>query len=133
LLQEDYTIASRFLWLLTDIAEIDSEHLKEDLIFLFDLCQTLDHIQLEPSFTNYWLICGVPVEKEAEYIEHLFEWLSSNERNITTKSRSLFVLQKLTGKYPDLKNELKMRIHDQLDRNTENFRIRAHKVLAQLE
>ena len=133
LLHEDFKIASRFLWLLTDIAELDSETLKRDLAFLFDLCQTLDHIQLEPSFANYWLICGVPEEKEGQYIEYLCKWLSSNKSNITTKSRSMFVLQNLTRKYPDLKNELKMRIHDQLDLNTESFRIRATKVLAHLE
>ena len=133
LLHEDYTVASRFLWLLTDIAEADSETLKKDLVFLFNLCQTLDHIKLEPSFANYWLICGVPIEKEGEYIEYLFEWFSSKESDITTKSRSLFVLEKLTQKHPDLKNELKIRIHDQLGRNTESFRIRANKVLVQLD
>ncbi|MDG1334237.1 MAG: hypothetical protein P8P74_18025 [Crocinitomicaceae bacterium] len=132
LLFEDVKIASRFLWLLTDIAEIDSEKLKKDLVHLFDLCQTLDQIRLEPSFANYWLICGVPEEKEAEYIDFLFEWLSSNESNITTKSRSMFVLQNLARKYPDLRIELKTRIHEQLDRNTDSFRIRAKKVLAQL-
>lgn len=129
----DYKIASRFLWLLTDIGEIDNQKLKDDLVFLFDRCITLNHIKPEPSFANYWLICGVPVEKEAEYIDYLFKWLSSSESNLTTKSRSLFVLFKLTKKYPDMCNELKLVIHEQLDRNTVDFKKRASKILAQLD
>ncbi len=129
----DYKIASRFLWLLTDIGEIDNQKLKDDLVFLFDRCIMLNHIKPEPSFANYWLVCGLPVEKEAEYIDYLFKWLSSSESNVTTKSRSLFVLFKLTEKYPDICNELKLVIHEQLDRNTVDFKKRARKILAQLD
>ncbi len=129
----DYKIASRFLWLLTDVGEIGKQKLKDDLIFLFDRCITLNHIKPEPSFANYWLVCGIPVEKEAEYIDYLFKWLSSSDSNLTTKSRSLFVLFKLTKKYPDMRNELKLVIHEQLDRNSVDFKKRASKILAQLD
>lgn len=133
ILFSDYKIASRFLWLLTDIAELDSQKLSNDLIFLFERCSELDHIKIEASFANYWLICGVPVEKEAEYIDYLFKWLHSTESNITTKSRSLFVLFELTNKYPDMRNELKLAIHEQLDRNSNDFKKRATKILAALD
>ena len=132
LLLED-KIASRFLWLLTEIGEADTQRLQDDLVFLFDLCQTLEHIKYEASFANYWLICGVPIEKEAEYIDFLFTWLSSPKTNITTKSRSVFVLFQLTQKHPDIRNELKLRIHEQLDRKTGSFKKRALKILARLE
>ena len=126
-------IASRFLWLLTGIGELDNQKLMDELVFLFDRCIPLDHIKIEASFANYWLICGVPVEKEAEYIDCLFKWLNSSESNMTTKSRSLFVLFELTKKYPDMCNELKLVIHEQRDRNTVDFKKRANKILAQLD
>ena len=45
------------------------------------------------------------------------------------KSRALFVLTKLVKKYPELKNELKLCLEDQMDKNTDSFRKRAMKEL----
>jgi len=133
LLLLEYKIASRFLWLLTDIAELDKKALEKELVFLFDLCSPLDHIRIEASFANYWLICGVPIEKEAECIDWLFKWLQSPEMNVTTKSRSLFVLFNLTQKYPEMTNEFKLVLGDQLEINTNEFKKRAKKILLKLE
>lgn len=133
LLLLDYKIASRFLWLLSDIGELNTNKLKDELVFLFDRCIALEHIELGASFANYWLICGVPEEKEGLYIDHLFTWLSSPDTNVTTKSRSLFVLSDLTNKYPEIRKELIAVITEQLDRNTSDFKKRALKVLRELE
>ncbi len=61
LLDMDYKIASRYLWLLTDVGEANKQLLAENLVYLFDRCKVLDHIQIESSFANYWLICGIPI------------------------------------------------------------------------
>ena len=131
LLRENNKIALRFLWLLTDIAEVDKKIVQKELVYLFRLSQTLD-LRIEASFANYWLICGVPEETEGECIDHLFKWLQSPEMNVTTKSRSLFVLFKLTEKYPELRNELKVVVEDQMDLHTADFQKRARKVLGML-
>lgn len=121
------------MWLLTDIAEVDKKVLSDKLNYLFDFCLPLEHIRIEDSFPNYWRICGVPVDREAQYIDYLFKWMQSSESNVTAKSRSLFVLFELTKKYPELRNELKLILLDQLDINTEEFKKRANKILAALE
>lgn len=126
-------IATRFLWLLSDVGTLDKIKLREDLVFLFDRCSTLEHIRIEASFANYWLICGVPEEKEGIYIDHLFNWLGSSKTNVTAKSRALFVLNDLSRKYPEIKNELTSVIIEQLDRNTSDFRKRATKILKIIE
>lgn len=128
----DNKIASRFLWLISDIAELDKDLLRNDLVYLFDLCITLNHIRIDASFANYWLICGVPVKKEGEYTDWLFKWLQSPETNVTTKSRSLFVLFQLTETYPELCNELKTVLNDQINKNTSDFNKRAEKILSKL-
>lgn len=132
LLFENKQISTRFLWLLSDIGGIDSKVLFDELPYLFNLRDKINHLETKASFANYWLLVGVPIQNEAEAITLLFEWLQSNEVNVHTKSRSLFVLFNLTKKYPELKNELKLCLEDQLDKNTPDFNKRANKILVEL-
>jgi hypothetical protein len=132
LLKENYKVSSRFLWLLTDLAEEDKTALQPFLVELFERCLHLNIRNVEASFGNYWKICGIPVEKEGEYIDYLFKWLQSPKMNVTTKSRALTVLLELSQKHPDLRNELKITLEAQMDSNTDSFKKRVIKVLTAL-
>jgi hypothetical protein len=50
----------------------------------------------------------------------------------TTKTYAALALQQLVTKYPDLKNELKLVLKDQLDKNGVSFQKRAGKILSEL-
>ncbi|MCB0838986.1 MAG: hypothetical protein KDD63_19745 [Bacteroidetes bacterium] len=132
LLMAERKIASRFAWLLSDIAIQSPEALFRELPFLFKLKDKITHINFKTSFASYWLICGIPPENEGEAIDLLFHWLQSPKINVTTKSRALFSLFNLTQKYPELKNELKICLEDQMDKNTKDFEKRAKKMLQKL-
>ncbi len=132
LLFEKPKIASRFIWLLSDFGEVSPSELHKALPFLLKRCLTLKTIDYKISFANYWLIAGIPEENEAQAIDLLFSWLQDPKVNVTTKSRALFVLVKLTDKYPDLKYELRLCLEDQLEKNTKSFKTRAEKVLKTL-
>lgn len=126
-------IASRFSWLLSGIGSLDSKKLLSELPFLFSISEQVTNINFKHSFATYWLLCGVPLENEAEAIDLLLGWIQSSNINVTTKSRSLFAFYNLTKKYSDLKNELKLCLEDQLDKNTNDFRKRAMKILDKLD
>lgn len=132
LLKGDPKIATRFLWLLSELGELSPNALFKELPFLLDLSDELDP-KYKTSFANYWLIAGVPTENEGKAIDVLFQWLLSTEINVTIKSRSFLVLFKLTKKYPELKNELKLCLMDQMDKYTDDFKKRAGKLLIKLE
>ena len=125
-------VASRFLWLLSDVGIGNPKKLFLELPFLFSLCERLDPEYLL-SFASYWNITGVPVENEARAIDLLFRWFLDPEINVTTKSRALWVLVKLSEKYPDLKQELKLCIEDQMHKSTKEFEKRAAKILLKLD
>lgn len=128
----DPKVATRFLWLLTGIGQLRAEKLFQELPFLLQLNKQLTHLKTEGSFANYWRIVGVPPENEGEVIDLLFSWLQSTEVNVTAKSRVVFVLFDLTQKYPELKNELRICLEDQLEKNTKDFDRRAQKILKKL-
>jgi hypothetical protein len=132
LLMCDKKIASRFSWMLSDIGTLEPSTLLTELPFLFKLSDEITHINFKISFATYWKLCGIPVENESEAINLLFGWLQSGNINVTTKSRALFALYNLTKKYPELKNELKICLEDQLDKNTKDFNKRAQKVINKL-
>lgn len=132
LLKCEQKIANRFLWLLSDIGIINPNKLLVELPFLFDLCKDLNPLY-KTSFASFWLYCGVPKENEGEAIDLLFNFLLSNDINVTIKSRALFVLFKLTKKHPELKNELTLCIKDQIDKHSIDFKKRATKILNEID
>lgn len=132
LLQEEEKVAHRFLWLLTQVAMIQSESLFEVLPQLLAYRDKISHLNTEASFANFWLIGGVPEQNEAQVIQLLFDWLQSPKTNVTVKSRALFVLVELAKKYPELKNEIRLCLEDQIPKNSDDFKKRAEKVLQEL-
>ncbi len=132
LLRGEQKIAIRFLWLLSEVGALNPNRLLIELPFLLDLCDQLNPIY-KTSFANFWLIAGVPSENEGQATDLLFQWLLSADTNVTIKSRSLRVLFKLTKKYPELKNELKLCLNDQMDKHSHDFKKRAGKILSEME
>ncbi len=132
LLECNQKIASRFLWLLTEIGIADQVKLFTELPFLFDLCDRLNPAY-KNSFAIFWLTVGIPPENESKAIDLLFQWLLSANTNVTIKSRSILVLFKLTKKHPELKNELKLCLKGQVDKHTTDFEKRARKILLEIE
>lgn len=132
LLYTDKKIASRFLWLLSEVGLLNPNKLNVELSFLFRLSDEFTHIDMKKSFPTFWSIAGVPVSNEVEAIDLLFNWIQSSSVDITTKSRSLIVLYELTEKHPELKNELKLCLENEILINTNSFTLRAEKIVAKL-
>lgn len=132
LLSENKKTATRFLWLLSDVASKNKAIIYKELPTLLKLSDSITHINMKIAFTRLWQLCGVPPENESEAIELLFSYLISKEIDVTPKSRVLFVLVGLTNKYPQLKNELKQTLLIERDKNTTDFRNRADKILSKL-
>jgi hypothetical protein len=132
LLKGEYKVASRFLWLLSEIGLVCPDKLFAALPFLLDFTDNLNPVY-KTSFANYWLIAGLPPENEGKAIDLLFHWLLSNETNVTIKSRSASMLFKLTKKYPELKDELRLCLIDQMDKYSNEFKKKAVKILRELE
>ena len=131
LLHAEKKTATRFLWMLSRVGLTRPKKLFDALPFLLEFSEDLDPYY-RTSFANFWLIAGVPPENEGKVITICFGWLLSPETNVTIKARAMLVLFKLTGKYPELKNELKLSLADQKDTYSKDFQKRAEKILRQL-
>lgn len=125
-------IPTRFLWLMAELGELYPQVLMENLPYLFKVVQPGGNLKWAGTFANFWQICGVPEENESEAIDLLFSWLDSPETTVTLKSRSARVLMKLAGKYPELKNELRLVLERQMDRNSRTFYRLSKRIIDEL-
>lgn len=121
-------IATKFMWLLSDFAILSPNKLFAELPYLLSLCNTFKQ-EYKIYFASYWLYVGVPSENEGEAIDLLFQFIVSPKTNVTVKSRSVLVLFNLTKKYPELKNELRYSLKDQLNKYSKDFDKRVAKIL----
>jgi len=123
-------VSTRFLWLLSEVGNLNPNKLLQVLPLLLELSHTID---IKNSIATFWLIAGIPTENEAQSIDLLFNWIQSSSTNVTTKSRSILVVLNLTIKYPELKHELKICLEDQLNKHTVDFNKKVIKIFKTLE
>lgn len=132
LLKGEKEVATRLLWTISDIGILSPTTLLTELPYLLNVCKSLEQ-DYTTSLASFWLYAGVPVENEGEAIDLLFQFLVAPNTNVTLKSRSMLVLFKLTKKYPELKDELRLCLHEQLNKYTKSFDKRVSKIIALLE
>ncbi|HMK05536.1 MAG TPA: hypothetical protein VK489_15150 [Ferruginibacter sp.] len=71
----------------------------------------------------------IPEKYHGEIMDICFKYLESPTEALAVKVFSMSVLGKLAKKYPEIMQELKLLIEDQLPRQTAGFRSRAKKIL----
>ncbi|MBO6514988.1 MAG: hypothetical protein JJ975_00375 [Bacteroidia bacterium] len=131
MLHTESQVVSRFLWLLTDIAWIRPDAVKRALPSLWKEREAINY-PYQASFAQYWLVCGVPEQDEAEALDALFSWLRSSTTNSSTKTRSLKVLVTMMDVYPELKNELKLSLEELKETSSISLRKLVDRTKAEL-
>lgn len=132
LLNEEYKIASRFAWLLSDVGIYNNTSLFSLLPLLFEKRSSIKTFPFEESLIKYWTICFIPEEQEGEALNLLFENLNSPNTKVHIKGLVVSLLFKLSQKYPDIKAELVICLKEELDKNSEAFQKKAFKILEKL-
>jgi hypothetical protein len=132
LLDEDRFTILRFLWLTGGLVEFDPERVAPAVPYFFAKRFEVKVPNYDRSLAKFCWLAGIPEEIEGEITNALFQWILDPKVSTSTKSFAVLALFNQTQKYPDLKNELRMVIEDQLDKNGSSFEKRAGKVLAKL-
>lgn len=122
----------RCLWLLSDIGAVDPDLLRSYLPALHTRSKSKGKIPLNHAMARYWLIAGVPDDQAGEAIDLCFDMLQQPALNVSLKYNALRVLAQLTDSYPELKDEFKQALEDQLGKHTRTFDRAIHKHIATL-
>ncbi|MCE3280230.1 MAG: hypothetical protein K0S44_2421 [Bacteroidetes bacterium] len=73
----------------------------------------------------------IPQKLQGKMVEICFDFILSPTETVAVKVLSLDILSKLIKEYPDLKNELKAAIEDQIPKTTIAFQAKGKKLLRQ--
>jgi hypothetical protein len=75
----------------------------------------------------------IPEIYHGQVLNTCFDFISKRETAIAIKAFSLTILFNLTRLYPEIKNELKMIVRENIEFETAAFRSRGKKILAKLK
>lgn len=132
-LDGDYGTASRYIWLLGEVAETAPEQLYPFLPFLWQRLPEVQVPDTQRSLAKFMEYCGIPEEMEGEVIDTLFHWLNDFDTSKSCRYHTLRTLAKVVQKYPDFAEELRVSIESQMPVQNHVFRHYALKILKQLD
>ncbi|MFN5416916.1 MAG: hypothetical protein ACK5B9_07655 [Flavobacteriia bacterium] len=132
LVLSDRKLALRFIWLVGDLCEQNAAYVSPAVPAFYALKDQVKFPNYDRSLAKMFLWCGIPENREGEIIDVLFSWIMDSKVSVATKTNAMLALQKELNKYPELKQELKLVIQDQLDKNSVSFRNCAKKILQDL-
>ena len=130
---DEKKVAMRFLWLMGGICDLKPEVVAPCVPYFFANRHRIKVPNYERSLAKFLALAGIPEVLEGEAGVELFGWLSDPKTIVTTKTYAMQALFELSQKHPDLWNELKLVIEDQLEKNSVSFRAKAKKILKVLD
>ena len=131
-LDAERTVSMRFTWLIGGLCEQASEIVFPSVAYFYSKRHDVVFANYDRSLAKMFWLAGVPAEIEGAAIDDMFRWLMDANITVSTKTYSMFALHNLTAKYPELKNELKISLEDQLGKSTADFDKRLRKMLESL-
>jgi len=91
------------------------------------------HDSLKRNVVRTMQFIDIPEEHWDKTVEYCFQLLQSNKEAIAIKVFAMTVLANLCKKLPELKNELRIIIEDQMPYVSAGFKNRGSKILRQLQ
>lgn len=125
-------LATRFTWVLGTIVVMSPTHIAPAITYFFNQRHKTTIPGFNRSLAKMFAFAGIPEEIEGEAIDELFRWLADKNSNVSTKTYAITALHHAVRKYPDLKNEFRLAVFDQMGRTTIAFKKRAEKILKEL-
>lgn len=132
-LSSEYRIAQRASWPLGFCAEEHPELIRPYLGKLVDNLENPIHDAVKRNTIRIFQFIEIPEKIMGKLADLCFGYLSTPSEPIAVRVFSMTVLLNITKKQPELKNELKILIEDQLPYASAGFLSRARKVMKELE
>ncbi len=133
-LGEDYRLTQRASWVLRFLGDDFPNQLQPHKPELILNLRKANHDAVRRNTLRFFEkeSEGIPEGSIGEMTDLCFEFLASKTQPIAVKAFAMTVLCKITRQFPELKNELKILIEDQMPYGSKGFRHRGNRVLKQL-
>ncbi|MEO6686437.1 MAG: hypothetical protein ABIN24_10740 [Dyadobacter sp.] len=132
-LSKDIRVAQRAAWSVSWAAQKKPEIVEPYIGILVDQLKRKDvHNAVIRNSLRILEDLIIPETFHGEVMDSCFKFLQKRETAIAIKAFALTVLFNLSKTYPDIKNELRLIIEENMDYETAAYRSRGKKILARL-
>lgn len=130
---KEAVIVQRAAWPLGFVADHHPELIGKHLTRLIKNLQKNDvHDAIKRNTIRLLQQVTIPEKLHGDVMNICFDYITSPREKPAIKAFALSVLQMLSRKYPDIRNEIKVIIEEQWDNESLAFRSRARKVLKEI-
>jgi len=91
------------------------------------------HDAVKRNTVRIWQYMDIPEEYMGSIANVCFDYLGNPKEAVAIRSFSMTVLHNITKKVPELQNELRLLIENQMPHGTSGFRNRGRKILKELQ
>lgn len=123
----------RASWLLSAVNEQHPELLKTYLSKFVDTIESFQVDGVKRNMINVLASHPIPEKIQGKAVDVCFRLLLSPSETVVVKTQAMQVLANISEEYPELKQELKIAIDDQWDKNTAAFHARAKHIRKKLK
>lgn len=128
-----HPIGMRFTWVLGHMLGEAPERITPIVSYCFERRYQWTFPGIKRTVAKMLWLAGVPEEMEGLVVDELFKWMLDPQVKVAVKVYGLEVLYNMVLKYPELEEELRIVIDDQLDKTSVGFKSRAKKILQRLD
>jgi len=125
-------LPQRASWLLAIVSRSHPELIKPYIVKFTDTILDFRIDGIKRNMLTALATQEIPKKQQGKTVDFCFHFILSPEAPVALKALSLEILSRLMKQHPDLKNELKAAIEDQLPKTTVAFRSKANKILRKL-
>lgn len=130
---DEYRVVQRSAWIVNNCAENYPELIKPYIKKMIAYLQKPVHDAVRRNTVRIFQFIDIPKNLAGQVATVCFDLLQSKTEPVAVKVFSMTVLAKICKTEPEMKNELKLLIEQQLPYSTTGFLARAKKVLKQLD
>jgi hypothetical protein len=130
--KEQPPLPQRAAWLLAVVNDQHPELLKPYLSKFIDTIGQFNVDGIKRNMASVLAKHDLPVKLQGKAVDVLFKLMLSPTETVAVKTEAMHTLGNIALKHPELKNELKMAIEDQLPKTTAAFHSRAKRIFKQL-
>jgi hypothetical protein len=126
---DEYRVVQRSSWMVSCCAESHPHLIKPYLSKMIDYLQKPVHNAVRRNIVRILQFIDIPKTLKGKAATVCFDLLQSKSEPVAVKVFSMTVLANLCKSQPELKNELKLVIEEQLPYSTAGFQARAKRIL----
>lgn len=126
-------LPQRAAWLLSIINKQQPELLKP---YINKFINDIESFKVDALRRNMAVVLAshsIPKASQGKLIDTCYRFILSPDEVVAVKVHAMQIIANLTKEHPELKEELKAVIRDQLDKNTAAFAARAKAVMKQIK